>query len=59
MVLGLASLAIGVGAMCFADRGEGEPAAWRFRALGRKRREISVTPVIGPSGGGAMVSFDW
>jgi hypothetical protein len=25
----------------------------------RKRRELTVTPVISPEGGGATVRFDW
>jgi hypothetical protein len=29
-------------------------------AVGRRtRRELTVTPVISPSGGGATVRFDW
>jgi hypothetical protein len=55
--VGLAGAVAATAVLYFAYRSGGEPAA---AAMGRrKRRELIVTPVIGPDGGGATVRFAW
>jgi hypothetical protein len=57
-IVGIASGVLAAGALYFAYRGEGNTA--ETQAMGRRtRRQLTVTPVISPSGGGATVRFDW
>lgn len=57
--VGIASGVLAAGALYFAYRSEGR-AMEKSTAMGkRKRRELTVTPVISPEGGGATVRFDW
>jgi hypothetical protein len=57
--VGIASGVLAAGALYFAYRSEGR-AMEKPTAMGkRKRRELTVTPVISPEGGGATVRFDW
>jgi hypothetical protein len=56
--VGIASGVLAAGALYFAYRSDGKPM--EKTAMGRrKRRELTVTPVIGTNGGGATVRFDW
>jgi PEGA domain len=56
--VGVATGVLAVGALYFAYRGESKSA--ETQALGRRtRRQLTVTPVISPTGGGATVRFDW
>ena len=51
--------AAGVGTLYFAYRSESK-AAEKQTSIGRRtRRQLTVTPVVSPSGGGATVRFDW
>jgi hypothetical protein len=54
-----ASSAAAIVTLYLAYRSEGQPAAKPSAAGGRKRRELTVTPVIGPGGGGATLRFAW
>jgi hypothetical protein len=57
--VGIASGVLAAGALYFAYRSDGKPME-KATAMGRrKRRDFTVTPVIGPGGGGATVRFDW
>jgi hypothetical protein len=57
--VGAATGVLAVGALVFAYRSEGKSME-KPTAMGkRKRRELTVTPVISPEGGGATVRFDW
>jgi hypothetical protein len=57
--VGIASGVLAAGALYFAYRSEGRVME-KSTAMGkRKRRELTVTPVISPEGGGATVRFDW
>ncbi len=57
--VGIASGVLAAGALYFAYRSEGRTME-KSTAMGkRKRRELTVTPVISPEGGGATVRFDW
>ena len=56
--VGIATGVLAAGALYFAYRGEGKAA--ETQAMGRRtRRQLTVTPVISPTGGGATVRFDW
>jgi hypothetical protein len=54
--LGLASAVAATAVLYFAYRSDGEPAEQPSR---RKRREVTVAPMIGPRGGGATLRFAW
>jgi hypothetical protein len=57
--VGIASGVLAAGALYFAYRSDGNRME-KSTAMGkRKRRELTVTPVISPEGGGATVRFDW
>jgi hypothetical protein len=57
--IGIATSVLAIGALYFAYRSDGQ-ASEKQSAIGkRSRRQLIVTPVISPSGGGATVRFDW
>lgn len=57
--VGIASGVLAAGALYFAYRSDGDRME-KSTAMGkRKRREFTVTPVVGLDGGGATVRFDW
>ncbi|HWO23240.1 MAG TPA: PEGA domain-containing protein [Kofleriaceae bacterium] len=56
--VGVASGVLALGALYFAYRSDGKST--EAQAMGRRtRRQLTVTPVISPTGGGATVRFDW
>jgi hypothetical protein len=56
--IAIASGVAAVGLLYFAFRDTGAPKERQAGAV-RKRRQLTVTPVISPSGGSATVRFDW
>lgn len=59
VAVGIAGVALGAGALFFAYRSEGDTKEKQTAEGRRTRRQLTVTPVISPSGGGATVRFDW
>ena len=57
--IGIASGVLAAGALYFAYIHGGGASNEKQAGYRRKRRELTVTPVISPSGGGATVRFDW
>jgi len=58
-VVGLISGAASIPLLYFAYRSEGAPAGKQSVGGRRARRELAVTPVIGPTGAGAIVRLAW
>jgi len=58
-MVGLASGLIGGALLAFAYVGDSSGASKQAARSRRDRRQLTVTPVIGPSGGGASVRFAW
>lgn len=59
MVIGIAGGVIGLGTLYFAYRSDDKPKEKQTSIGRRTRRQLTVTPVLSPSGGGATVRFDW
>ena len=58
--IGIASGVLAAGVLFFAYRSDGHSSSEKQSSIGRRnRRQLTVTPVISPSGGGASVRFDW
>jgi hypothetical protein len=58
--IGIASGVLAAGVLYFAYRSDGHSSSEKQSSIGRRnRRQLTVTPVISPSGGGASVRFDW
>ncbi len=57
--VGITTGVLAATALLFAYRSEGRTMEKQATMGKRKRRELTVTPVIGPDGGGATVRFDW
>ncbi len=49
----------GAALLYFAYRGDDKPSAAQSAAGGRRPRDLTVTPVIGPGGAGATLRFTW
>lgn len=58
-VVGIASGVLAAGVLYFAYRSDGQASEKQSSIGKRNRRQLTVTPVISPSGGGASVRFDW
>jgi hypothetical protein len=58
-MVGLASGLIGGALLVFAYVGDSSGASKQAARSRRDRRQLTVTPVISPSGGGASVRFAW
>ena len=57
-VVGLGSAVLAVGVLYFAYRSDGPSA--QAQAMGRRtRRQLTVAPVISPTGAGATLRFAW
>jgi hypothetical protein len=59
VVVGIASGVLGLGTLYFAYRSDGKSAEQHSSVGKRTRRQLTVTPVVSASGGGATVRFDW
>ena len=57
--VGIASGVLAAGVLFFAYRSDGHSSEKQSSIGRRNRRQLTVTPVISPSGGGATVRFDW
>lgn len=57
--VGIATGVLAAGALVFAYWSDGHSSEQQATAGRRSRRQLTVTPVISPSGGGASVRFDW
>jgi hypothetical protein len=57
--VGIAAGVLAAGALYFAYRSEGKTSEKSATVGRRQRRQMTVTPVISPSGGGATIRFDW
>ena len=57
--MGLITLPLGAITLYLAYRDQDKPAAKQAALGGRRRRELAVTPLIGPTGAGAVLRFAW
>jgi hypothetical protein len=58
-IVGVAAGVLAAGTLYFAYRSDGHASEKQSSIGKRNRRQLVVTPVISPSGGGASVRFDW